>query len=91
MKNKKKQTPLQSIPYIGPAIEQDFLDLGIKCVEDLKGKNPEKLYEISNKQAGCILDRCLLYTYRYAVYYAEGGKDRTKLVWWAWNDNKKKK
>jgi hypothetical protein len=82
----KNKTSLQSIPYIGPSIAEDFHNIGIDCVEDLKGKNPERLYELSNKHEKRIQDRCLLYTYRYAVYYAEGGKDEKKLKWWAWKD-----
>jgi hypothetical protein len=89
MENKQNQTQLQSIPYIGLSIAEDLHNIGVNCVEDLKGKNPEKLYELSNRHERKIQDRCLLYTYRYAVYYAKGGKDKEKLTWWAWKDKKK--
>lgn len=88
MKNKQDKTLLQSMPYIGPAIAEDLHNIGINYVEDLKGKNPEKLYELSNKYEGKAQDRCLLYTYRYAVYYAKGGRSNEKLKWWAWKDKK---
>jgi hypothetical protein len=85
---KKDKTPLESIPYIGPAIAKDLKNIGINWVEDLKGKNPEKLYELSNEYERNEQDPCLLYTFRYAVYYAQGGKDPRKLVWWAWKNKK---
>ncbi|NMB56563.1 pathogenicity locus, partial [Candidatus Beckwithbacteria bacterium] len=31
-------------------------------------------------------DRCLLYVFRCAVYYAKGGRDPEKLKWWNWKD-----
>ncbi len=32
-------------------------------------------------------DRCLLYVYRLAVYYAENeNRDPEKLKWWNWKD-----
>lgn len=83
-----ERTPLDTIPYIGPAIAKDLNNIGINCVEDLKGKDPERLYELSNKYEMKEQDRCLLYTYRYAVYYAEGGRETSKLVWWAWKNRK---
>ena len=49
-------------------------------------KSPEKIFALSNQEAGVIQDRCLLYTFRCAVYYAEGGRDKKKLLWWNWKD-----
>jgi hypothetical protein len=87
MKNKPENS-LESIPYIGPSIAEDLRHIGVNSVKDLKKKNPERLYELSNKYERKVQDRCLLYTYRYAVYYAQGGKDKEKLKWWAWKDKK---
>ncbi len=39
------KTDLLTIPNVGKNTKQDLLDIGITCVEDLKGKNPEELYE----------------------------------------------
>lgn len=77
------------IPGVGKSIAKDLTDIGISSVSDLKRKNPEKLYDESNKFAGKIQDRCLLYTFRCAVYFAEGGRDSKKLKWWNWKDVKK--
>jgi hypothetical protein len=84
----KDKISVQSIPYIGPSIAEDLHNIGIDSVEDLKGKDPEKMYELSNKHEGRSQDRCLLYTYRYAVYYAEGGRKSDRLRWWDWKDKK---
>jgi len=52
----------------------------------LRGKDPENLYRLSNEHCGVIQDRCLLYVFRCAVYYANGGRDSEKLKWWYWKD-----
>jgi nucleotidyltransferase/DNA polymerase involved in DNA repair len=76
--------PLTVIPGVGKSIAKDLEKIGITSVKDLKGKDPEKLYKLSNKKAGKLQDRCLLYVFRSSVYYAEGGKDPEKLKWWNW-------
>ncbi len=86
MTNQKQLHPLTSIPGVGKSIAQDLLTIGINSIEDLRGKNPETLYEISNNSAGVVQDRCLLYVFRTAVYFAEGGRDPEKLKWWNWKD-----
>jgi hypothetical protein len=78
--------PLTVIPGVGTSIAQDLRDINILSVNALKGKDPEKLYSLSNKKAGKVQDRCLLYVFRCAVYYAEGGRGKEKLKWWNWKD-----
>lgn len=75
---------LQEIPGVGASIATDLNHLGIYKVEDLKGKDPEVLYDESCELVGMKIDRCLLYVYRGAVYYAEGGREPEKLKWWNW-------
>lgn len=78
---------LQVIPGIGKSIAQDLYNIGITKVSDLKNKDPEKLYATSNKLAGTVQDRCLLYTFRCAVYFASHAKHDPKLLkWWNWKD-----
>ncbi len=80
---------LQVIPGVGPSIAQDLLDLGIVRVSDLKGKNPELLYDARCVQMGQRIDRCLLYVFRCAVYYASATRhDPEKLKWWNWTDER---
>ncbi len=80
---------LMIIPGVGKSIAEDLTDIGIFSVSDLKGKNPQEIYEKSNKFAGKVHDRCLLYVFRCAVYFAEGGRNSEKLKWWDWKDSKK--
>ena len=89
----KSQTikDLTVIPGVGKSIAQDLLDLGIRKVEDLRKQDPQELFESSNKLAGMIQDRCLLYVFRCAVYYAETNEDQRdpeKLKWWNWKDTR---
>ncbi len=78
---------LQKIPGVGKSIAKDLNNIGIQTVKDLKGKSPEKLYNESNSFAGVVQDRCLLYVFRCAVYYAEHKEhDPEKLKWWSWKD-----
>ena len=83
------QDALQIIPGVGKSISKDLRNIGINSVVNLKGKSPEKLYDKSNKFVGVIQDRCLLYVFRCAVYYAEHTRhDPEKLKWWNWKDKK---
>jgi len=78
---------LMKIPGIGKNMEQHLIDIGIKSISDLKGKNPEELFEKSCVKSGEKIDRCVLYVYRLAVYYAENEvHDKEKLKWWNWKD-----
>jgi hypothetical protein len=78
---------LQIIPGVGKSISMDLYALGIRKVSDLKGMDPEKMYEKSNKLAGVRQDRCLLYVFREAVYFATKKKhDPELLKWWNWKD-----
>jgi len=88
MKKYQKNTPdsLTIIPGVGRSIAKDLNNIGITKIIDLKGINPEKLYELSNKHIGIIQDKCLLYVFRCAVYYAEGGRNPKKLKWWNWKN-----
>ena len=43
---------LTQIPGVGKRIAKDLELLGIKKVKDLKGKDPEVLYETINKKIG---------------------------------------
>lgn len=78
---------LQTIPGIGKSIAQDLISLGYSKVSDLKGADPEAMYDRLCAKQGQHLDRCLLYTFRCAVYFASHEThDPEKLRWWNWKD-----
>ncbi len=83
------KNPLQIIPGIGKSLAEDLNNIGVTEVSDLKGKSPKKLYEKSNRFEGGILDPCVLYTYRCAVYFAETKNPKPELLkWWNWKAKK---
>lgn len=78
---------LETIPGVGPSIGQDLRDLGLQCVEDLAGKNAQKLYEALCQLRGGHIDRCVLYVFRCATYFADHRThDAELLKWWNWKD-----
>ncbi len=82
---------LQRIPGVGPSIAADLSSLGIASVGALHGQNPEQLYQRLCQQVGKPVDRCVLYVFRCAVYFADneaGGAapDPELLKWWNWKD-----
>jgi hypothetical protein len=78
---------LQAIPGVGPSIAKDLRAIGIERVGDLRGQDPERLYARSNARRGVIQDRCLLYVFRCAVYFATTRRPSPeKLKWWNWKD-----
>jgi len=83
-----KENNLQAIPGIGENIAEDLRNIGIYSISDLKDKDPEALFEMSNLYEDKIQDRCLLYVFREAVYFAQNqSPDPEKLKWWNWKDN----
>lgn len=78
---------LQTIPGVSRRISQHLKAIGIHCVDDLKGRDPEELYQMDCIQKGFKEDRCQLYVFRCAVYYADHEvHDPEKLKWWYWKD-----
>lgn len=84
---KKQIKELKQIPGVGVSIANDLINIGITKIADLKHNDPQFLYDESNKYAGVIQDRCLLYVFRCAVYYAtETEHEKEKLLWWNWKE-----
>jgi hypothetical protein len=83
-----RQSELEDIPGVGTKIARDLRDLGLNSVKDLQGQNPEELYSRLMALRGCPVDRCVLYVFRCAVYYARNGRNPDKLKWWNWKDDK---
>ncbi|GHN03068.1 hypothetical protein WSM22_45570 [Cytophagales bacterium WSM2-2] len=91
MTKDQSRKELMQIPGIGKSLATDLWNIGIKKVNDLKGQDSELLYDISNRFAGAVQDRCVLYAFRCAVYFAETPpkkRNPEKLKWWNWSDVK---
>jgi len=81
----KPAQPLQEIPGIGPRLSRMLMELGYRHVADLSNENPEQMYEKLCNLRGQPIDRCVLYTFRCAVYYASHTRrDPELLKWWNW-------
>jgi hypothetical protein len=73
------------IPGIGPNLAMDLWDLGYRSVEELRNADPQAMYEAHCAQTGMPVDRCVLYAFRCAVYFATTeNPDPEKLKWWNW-------
>lgn len=83
------KSPFEIIPGIGVSLASDLESLGYTTVDDLRGQDPQEMYDRLERQVGQHVDRCVLYTFRCAVYYAEDGRDEDKLKWWNWKDGTK--
>ena len=78
---------LEQIPGVGKAIAQDIHNIGIRSVGQLKGQDPEKLYQKLCDFKASPVDRCMLYVLRCAVYYASNTEhDPQLLKWWNWKE-----
>lgn len=64
---------------------QDLRDLGVFRVRDLVGKDAELMYKQLCLLHKMDLDRCVLYVFRCAVYFANNeAHDPELLKWWNW-------
>ena len=78
---------LLKIPGVGKNIAQDLRNICIHTIEELKGRDPEEIYRLDCLKKGYLEDRCQLYVFRCAVYYAaHSSHESEKLKWWYWKD-----
>jgi hypothetical protein len=77
-------SPLNRIPSMDLAVVRDLIDVGVREVDDLRGRAPEVLLEEVRKlrpetpgdRIGCL---------RMAVYYAETAEPDPALLFpWKW-------
>ena len=81
--------PLQIIPGVGPSIALDLRDLGVKQVRDLEAHDPQEMFDALCAMRGEKIDRCVLYVFRCAVYFATTQRhDPELLKWWNWTDDR---
>jgi hypothetical protein len=78
---------LQTIPSIGPSLAGDLRRLGFRKVADLAPADPEEMYQRLCRITRSHQDRCVLYSFRCAVYYASRSRHQPELLkWWNWKD-----
>jgi len=78
---------LRQIPGVGKSISEDLWQLGVCSIQDLSSRDPEMLYSEHCAQKGELVDRCILYVFRCAVYFASTAKPDPKLLkWWNWKE-----
>ena len=70
---------LADIPNIGPAMVEDFRNLGIEHPRQLAGKDPHALYLRLCEVTGMRHDPCVLDTFISAVRFMEGAPPHP---WW---------
>ncbi len=81
------KTELQDAPGVGPSIERDLLDLGLRSKADLRTTEPDLLFEKLCTLRGERIDPCVKYVFRCAVYWASTpAPDPDLLKWWNWKD-----
>ena len=72
-------SPLTTIPNVGPAVARHLERLDVTVPADLRGRDPDELFERLCELDGHRHDACLLDTFVAAVSFAEGGPARP---WW---------
>ena len=83
------KSDLLEIPGIGKTFVEDFARIHIFSIGDLAGQNPERLFRqlcMANEAVDHKTSKNYLYVIRMAIYYADGGRDESKLKWNAWKD-----
>jgi hypothetical protein len=82
------KSELEQIPGIGQNMAEHLIKAGFPTIDSLKGQEPDEVYLRDCAAQGCEVDRCALYVYRLAVFYADhnGGLPPDKQNWWDWKD-----
>jgi hypothetical protein len=75
------------LPGVGEKLAGALWDLGVRSAGELKGQNPGVLYQNLCNLRGGRVDKCVLYVFRCAVYYASNDMHNPRLLkWWNWKD-----
>lgn len=78
------QSPLKRIPGMDLPSVRDLLDIGVREIDELRGRSPEVLFEeVQQLREDTPPDR--LYSFRMAVYFAETDEPDPHLLQpWKW-------
>ena len=78
---------LQVLPGVGSSIAQDLYDIGLRSPDELAGRDAGELYDRLCILRNQRIDRCVLYVFRCAIYFASNeSHEPDKLKWWKWKD-----
>lgn len=81
---------LTRIPGVGISIANDLRELGYHSVEDLRHADADEMFEQLCRNKGVRVDRCVLYVFRCATYFAETDEPDPRLLkWWNWKDSRR--
>ena len=84
----RKLDALEDVPNVGPAIADDFRQIGVHRPEHLVGADPYRLYHDLCVVTGVRHDPCVLDTFISAVRYMEGAPRRP---WWYYTPERKRR
>jgi hypothetical protein len=76
------EVELRQLPNIGPAMARLLGRVGIHNPEDLRGADPNALYERASELDGRPLDPCVLDTFTAITAHANGAEPRP---WWIYS------
>lgn len=83
---KEAQKKLTAIPYVGPRMAELMWEIGIEDMAQLAASDPVRMFQDILDIYG-KMDRCVLYVFRQAVYYAKTENPDPELAkWWNWKD-----
>jgi hypothetical protein len=89
-RNKNSKDVLQGIPGIGPNLARHIRKVGVCDPSELRNQDPERMYARLCEIHGRSMDKCVLYAFRCAVYYASHEEhDPELLKWWNWKDRER--
>ena len=81
---------LEELISVGPAMMRDFELLGVRTVEQLAHRNPDRLYEKLCRLAPQHQDICCLDVLRAAVAQARDPRlPAEQCQWWYWSQRRK--
>jgi hypothetical protein len=86
-RQKDSKDLLQDIPGIGPNLARHLRKIGFNDPSELRNQDAERMYARLCEHEGRSMDRCVLYAFRCAVYYASNEEQDPELLkWWHWKD-----
>jgi hypothetical protein len=80
------ENDLRQLPNVGPAVARMLIRLGVERADDLRGQDPERLFQRLCDLDGKRHDPCLLDTFVAVVDHANGAPARP---WWYYSRRRK--